>query len=156
MVSRLAPLIPALSFAFARRLGEPPEILRAAGRGGARHVRVLMTLEFGGPGTVSELGTRLGMSPAHASLVIGELADAGLVERERDPEDRRRVVVTVAQRARSAVAEMRRRNAEPLERFVAELALGEAEKFLAQLARLVELIDPEAQRSSDQDLSESA
>lgn len=43
----------------------------------------------------AELGKRLGMSSASATVLVDRLEQAGYVRRERDPGDRRRVVLTV-------------------------------------------------------------
>jgi DNA-binding MarR family transcriptional regulator len=139
-LARLAPLISQLSLAYLRNRGTPLEVLRPAGKRGARHVGVLMSLLTVGPGTVAGLAERLGMTPAHASLVIGELADAGLVEREIDAADRRRVVVSLSAEAEPAVAEMRRRNIEPIKDFLDDLDDDQAEVFIGHLARLVALM----------------
>jgi DNA-binding MarR family transcriptional regulator len=80
------------------------------------------------------------ITTAHASLVVGELARAGLVERDHDERDRRLIVVSLSDAARSAVAEMRRRHAAPLVRFLGELDEDEAERFIDHLARLVDHI----------------
>ena len=77
---------------------------------------------------------------AHASLVVGELAKAGLVERDHDPADRRRILVSLSAAAQPAVAEMRERQSEPLLRFLSELSADEAETFTAQLTRLLSLL----------------
>jgi DNA-binding MarR family transcriptional regulator len=135
-----------LVFAFRRRRGEVPEVLKQAGRYGERHIAVLMSLAIRGPATVSELAERTDMSTAHASLVVGELARAGLVDRDHDDTDRRLIIVSLSDAAKPAVAELRNRNAAPLHRFLAELDDDEAERFIDQLASLVACLrdeDPE-------------
>jgi DNA-binding MarR family transcriptional regulator len=130
-------MLPQLEFALRRRRGEVPEVLRTAGRYGDRHIGALISLAIAGPATVSELAERMGISTAHASLVVGELARAGLVERDHDERDRRRIIVSLADAARPAIAEMRTRHAAPLQRFLSELDEDAAERFIAQLARLI-------------------
>ena len=132
--------MPQLAFAWRRRSGEIPEGLREAGRHGERHIGMLISLAIEGPGTVSELGRRMDITTAHASLVVGELARAGLVERDHDERDRRLIVVSLSDAARSAVAEMRRRHAAPLVRFLGELDEDEADRFIDHLGRLVDHI----------------
>jgi DNA-binding MarR family transcriptional regulator len=139
-IARLAPLLPQLLFAFRRRRGEVPEVLKKAGRHGERHIGVLMSLAIRGPATVSELAERTEMTTAHASLVVGELARAGLVDREHDERDRRLIVVSLSEAAKPAMAEMHERNAAPLHRFLAELDDDEAERFITHLARLIAYI----------------
>jgi DNA-binding MarR family transcriptional regulator len=132
--------MPQLAFAWRRRSGEIPDGLREAGRHGERHIGMLISLAIEGPGTVSELGQRMDITTAHASLVVGELARAGLVERDHDERDRRLLVVSLSDAARSAVGEMRRRHAAPLVRFLVELDEDEADRFIDHLARLVDHI----------------
>ena len=139
-IARLAPLLPQLVLAFQRRAGQIPAALRDAGRLGQRHVATLVMLAISGPLSVSELAQRADMTVAHASLVVGELVKAGLAERDHDPADRRRILVSLSGTAQPAVAEMRRRQAEPVLRFLGELSTDEAETFIAQLGRLLSLL----------------
>jgi DNA-binding MarR family transcriptional regulator len=139
-IARLAPLLPQLSFALRRRRGEIPPAIKQAGGLGERHIAALISLAIAGPGTVSELAERLDMSVAHASLVVGELASAGLVERDHDDRDRRRIIVSLSEAAIPAVAQMRDRHAPALRRFLAELDEAQADRFIAQLARLIACI----------------
>jgi DNA-binding MarR family transcriptional regulator len=142
-IARLAPLLPQLAFALRRRRGEIPETLKAAGRHGDRHIAALISLAIAGPATVSELAERMDITTAHASLLVGELARAGLVERAHDERDRRRIIVSLGDAARPAVAEMRNRHAAPLRRFLSELDEGDAERFIAQLATLISYLRDE-------------
>jgi DNA-binding MarR family transcriptional regulator len=136
-IARLAPLLPQLALALRRRRGELPPALKQAGSLGERHVGSLISLAIDGPATVSDLAERTDMSLAHASLVVGELAGAGLVERDHDERDRRRIIVSLSDAAKPAVAQMRDRHAASLRRFLAELDDDEADRFIAQLSRLV-------------------
>jgi DNA-binding MarR family transcriptional regulator len=129
--------MPELAFALRRRRGELPSALKQAGRLGDRHISALVSLAVAGPATVSELAERMDMSIAHASLVISELASAGLVERDHDERDRRRIIVSLSAAAKPAVAEMRSRHAAPLGRFLADLDDDEADRFINQLTTLI-------------------
>ena len=135
--ARLAPLLPQLVLAYQRRAGDIPAALREAGQLGQRHVGMLIMLAIGGPLSVSELAQRSGMTVAHASLVVGELAKAGLVTREHDERDRRRILVSLSGTAKPAVAEMRERNAEPVIAFLRELDEAQAEEFIGTLSQLL-------------------
>ena len=135
--ARLAPLLPQLVLAYQRRAGDIPAALREAGQLGQRHVGMLVMLAIGGPLSVSELAQRAGMTVAHASLVVGELAKAGLVTRDHDEQDRRRILVSLSEAARPAVAEMRRRNAEPVIAFLRDLDEAQAEEFIGTLSLLL-------------------
>jgi DNA-binding MarR family transcriptional regulator len=129
--------MPELAFALRRRRGELPAALQQAGRLGERHISTLVSLAVAGPATVSELAERMDMSTAHASLVVGELAEAGLIDRDHDARDRRRIIVSLSEKAKPAVAEMRNRHAAPLWRFLAELDDAEAERFIDHLTTLI-------------------
>lgn len=135
--ARLAPLLPQLVLAFQRRAGDIPAALQSAGQLGQRHVGMLVMLAISGPLSVSELAQRAEMTVAHASLVVSELAKAGLVEREHDERDRRRILVSLSDTAKPAVAEMRRRNAEPVIAFLRELEEGQADEFIGTLSLLL-------------------
>jgi DNA-binding MarR family transcriptional regulator len=135
--ARLAPLLPQLVLAYQRRAGDIPAALRSTGQLGQRHVGVLVMLAISGPLSVSELAQRAGMTVAHASLVVGELAKAGLVTREHDERDRRRILVSLSGTAKPAVAEMRRRNAEPVIAFLRQLDDSQAEEFISTLSLLL-------------------
>lgn len=136
-VARLGPLLAQLALTYRRRAEEIPSALREAGSLGERHIGILITLAMTGPQTVSELAQRREMTVAHASLVVGELAKAGLVDRDHDPRDRRRIIVTLSETGAPAVAEMRRRHAGPVAGFLNELDDRQAEEFIGNLARLL-------------------
>jgi DNA-binding MarR family transcriptional regulator len=143
-IARLAPLLPQLVLAYRRRGEEIPGMLREAGLLGQRHVGMLIMLAMSGPLSVSELAQRTEMTVAHASLVVGELAKARLVERDHDERDRRRIIVSLSDIARPAVAEMRGRYAEPVLSFLRELEEDQAEAFISNLALLLAHLRGEA------------
>jgi len=64
---------------------------------GARgyHYRLLAALEEFGPASQAALGRRTGIDRSYVVEAINELAVGGLVERARDPEDRRRNIITI-------------------------------------------------------------
>lgn len=138
-LARLAPLLPEVFRALQHNRGRLPD--RLEGRSlGLRHGSMLVSLSAAGPGTVSELAGRLGISNAHASLVVGDLARAGMIEREHDPDDRRRVVVSMSDAARRELRVVRERMDGPLLRFLGELSPAEADTFTTQLRRFAEIL----------------
>jgi DNA-binding MarR family transcriptional regulator len=60
-----------------------------------RHVSVFAVIALEGPLAVSELAGRVGLALSTTSLLVTQLADAGLVVRTEDPGDRRRTVVSI-------------------------------------------------------------
>jgi DNA-binding MarR family transcriptional regulator len=133
--------MPQLALALRRGHDDIPSELKAVGGMGARHVGTLVSLASIGPATVGELADRLHMTPAHASLVIGDLARAGYVERHHDNDDRRRIIVALTDTAKPLLDQMRKRRAAPLRAFLATLTEHEANAFIAQLQRLVEFLN---------------
>lgn len=59
------------------------------------HYRLLAALEEFGPASQAALGRRTGIDRSYVVGAVNELAEEGLVERTRDPEDRRRNVITI-------------------------------------------------------------
>ena len=136
--------MPELALTLRRARGQLPPALQEAGRLGDRHISTLVSLAVAGPATVSELAERMNMSLAHSSLVVGELAGSGLVDRDHHERDRRRIIVSLSDKAIPAVAEMRDRHAAPLHRFLAELSDEEARRFINQLTALIAHLRAEA------------
>jgi DNA-binding MarR family transcriptional regulator len=136
-LGRLIPLLPQLIMGLKRNRGAVPAELLPAGRLGPRHVAALVSLAVRGPATVGELAQRQEMTLAHASLVVGELAKVGLVERRPDEQDRRRTIVSVAPEHAQTINRMAAGAAAPLVTFLEELGDDRADRFIEDLALLV-------------------
>jgi DNA-binding MarR family transcriptional regulator len=59
-------------------------------------------IEHGGSRSQNELGKQLLVDANNLVLLLNELEDAGLIERRRDPDDRRRHIVVITDRGRAA------------------------------------------------------
>ncbi len=89
---------------------------------GASDWKTLGLLERHGPMTAGELSARSGLAPASVTGILDRLEGAGWVRRGRDPEDGRRVVVTldeavVAERVGACFGGLQRRLAELYARY---------------------------------------
>ena len=94
-----------LEFSATMRREEPQEGARDSGLRlarrmrehglGARHASALLSVALWGPMSVSDLARRHHVLVKTASLVAVQLAQAGLLERNHDPADRRRTILTV-------------------------------------------------------------
>jgi DNA-binding MarR family transcriptional regulator len=137
--------IPAL-FAAAKSTGDGPsyevkELFGAAGLG-PRHTNVLRHVMVGGPMSVSALAARLCVALPTASLMVGELSRAGLLERVEDTEDRRRTIVCVAPARLAAVDAFLSRRLGPLRRALERLTAEERAAFARGLDVLTEELSP--------------
>ena len=67
----------------------------------------LSRLERCGPATSAELARLDGISPQSMGVTVAALLDRGLTERTRDPEDGRRIVLSVTEAGRQVVHDKR-------------------------------------------------
>ncbi len=115
-----------------------------AGPLGPRHVPVMIVLMLEDQMAVSDLASRLGLSVATVSLMTGELARAGLVERREDERDRRRTLVSVAEQYRERLVPLVRERLGPLRRGLEQMDPNVRAGFLAGWRVLAaELSDPD-------------
>jgi DNA-binding MarR family transcriptional regulator len=96
---------------------------------GPRHIAALEQLR-GGPVTVGELASRLGLTLPTVSGVLADLDRAGFVERRPDPADRRRTIVQIPGAQAALIGEWLDGAATPLARVLDKLAPSEQEAFL--------------------------
>jgi DNA-binding MarR family transcriptional regulator len=94
-----------------------------------RHVAALEQIR-GGPVTVGDLASRLGLTLPTVSGVLAELDRAGLVERRPDPADRRRTIVQIIPSQAPLIGEWLDGAAKPLARVLDKLDPSEQEAFL--------------------------
>lgn len=105
------------------------------------HFSVLTTLDDSGPLAQHELAARLGVNRSHLVHYIDELESRHAVRRERDPEDRRRQVVSLTPAGRTLLAQLRAPIGEVQERFLAVLSEHERAVLMELLVRLLEHAD---------------
>jgi DNA-binding MarR family transcriptional regulator len=119
-----AELFPAVYLRFHRRDGKARE-LPAASRG------VLQHLSLTGPLTIGELSTHLDRVQSATSEIVDHLEADGLLERMRDPRDKRRVLVWLTDEGQARLARERQvLSVELLERAMALLEPHEREALL--------------------------
>ena len=108
---------------------------------GPRHIAALEQLR-GGPVTVSELASRLGLTLPTVSGVLADLDRAGLVERRPDPADRRRTIVQIIPGQAALIGHWLDGAAQPLARVLDKLTPAEQEAFL----KAMDLLETELHR----------
>jgi DNA-binding MarR family transcriptional regulator len=118
-----------------------PDECRKAFEGGSlgpRHVPVLMTVTFMGDLSVSQIAERIGLSLATTSLMVGELAREGLVERSEDERDRRRTIVRLHPDYRDVMDAWAQERFAPVGRALGRLSPTARRHFLEGLLALAE------------------
>jgi DNA-binding MarR family transcriptional regulator len=104
--------------------------LLEGGKFGPRHLSALFALAMSGPEAVGELADRMGLSPATVSQLVNELERGGFVDRREDPHDRRRTIVSLAERHRGPIESYARRRLKPLRVTVETLSPAERAHFI--------------------------
>ena len=106
------------------------------------HFRVLVTLSEHGPLSQADLGRRLGIDRSDMAAVVGELERSGWVQRVRDPDDRRRNVVSLTPDGEDALARMDTAVKRAQAQLLAPLSAAERKELTQLLDRVVSGADP--------------
>ena len=97
---------------------------------------VLLILDGSDGVSQQELCTAAGVDSGNMVELLDGLEALGYVQRTRDPRDRRRHLVTITVRGRSALAELREAVARYDQRFFGRLSAAEQQQLVATLAKL--------------------
>ena len=103
----------------------------------------LSRLERGGPATSSDLARLERISPQSMGVTVAALLERGLVERSRDPQDGRRIVLSITAEGRRTVHD--RRGART-EKIAAALRDGFSDAELGQLLAAASLLERLAEK----------
>jgi DNA-binding MarR family transcriptional regulator len=103
----------------------------------------LSRLERGGPATSSDLARLDRISPQSMGVTVAALLGRGLIERSRDPEDGRRIVLSVTEAGRRNVHDKRGARTEQL---AAALRAGFSQQELSQLQTAAGLLERLAEK----------
>ena len=103
----------------------------------------LSRLERGGPATSSDLARVDRISPQSMGVTVAALLDGGLIERNRDPEDGRRIVLSVTE---AGLRTLRDKRGARTEHIAAALRDGFSEDELRQLEGATALLERLAEK----------
>jgi DNA-binding MarR family transcriptional regulator len=132
---RFAELFRAAYLTFHRRDG-PRGRLPGASRA------VLEHLAMTGPLTIGEASAHLSRAQSVVSEIVSHLADAGLLEREADPDDRRRTLIWLTQAGHETLRNDREvLGLDLLTRAFATIEPGQADTLISGLQALVHAAD---------------
>jgi len=100
------------------------------------HHAILALLDEGTRETQGQIADALGYDKGQLVGLLDDLEEADLIERQRDPSDRRRHVVRMTAKGRRTLEKLRRLSAEVEDEFLANLSQGEREQLHALLLRV--------------------
>lgn len=113
---------------------------------GPRHAAALAVVGREEPLSVGELAKHMEITLTAASLIASELAGGTLVDRTEDQNDRRRTILSIAERWRPGVEDWLEARAEPLHRALTRLDEPDRAALLRGLAALADELEPPGKR----------
>ena len=138
LVSSPSFLLKRLGFAVKDRVTDAFEDAGAS----AYHYAVLAVLEEGDRETQATIADALAYDRSYLVGLLDELEERGLIERRRDPADRRRHIVSVTPAGKKALARLRAVHEQVDHAFFAPLSAEERATLHALLLRLAAHHDP--------------
>lgn len=114
------------------------------------HFSLLASLEEFGPASQATLTRRTGIDRSDMVALVNRLAEDGFVQREPDPEDRRRNVVTITRAGRQQLRRLDRALGAIGDELLAPLTPRQREELLQMLIKIVAVSPPSAQPSGDE------
>lgn len=107
---------------------------------GMRHgfYGVLATLDEFGPAAQAEIGRRLRVDPSDMVAILNDLEREGYIERDRDPNDKRRNTITLTRNGQSALTNYDQAIAQAQDSVMAGLSTADRDKLISLLKALID------------------
>jgi DNA-binding MarR family transcriptional regulator len=99
-----------------------------------------------GPITAGELGKITGLTTGTVTALIDRLESAGVVRREKDPSDRRRVIIVPISNKNDQIREIYQPLSQSVARLGANYTNGELELILGYINGLIDIYEDESKR----------
>lgn len=129
------------------------EVQRTCGVSGSQ-LWILHELTAAGSIGVSELAGKLGIHQSTCSQLVDKLVRAGLLVKQRQSQDARRVELTVSARGRRTLARAPGPAEGILPEAIAELSSAEAKSLNRSLQRLIETLDIKDEEAAETPLAD--
>ena len=102
------------------------------------HFAVLAALDEFGPASQIAIGQRCGIDRSDTHAIVNDLDGGGYAEREPDPQDRRRNIVTITDAGRGRLGELDRILERVQDKLLGALTPEERRQFVGLLARVLD------------------
>jgi DNA-binding MarR family transcriptional regulator len=102
------------------------------------HFAVLAALDEFGPASQIAIGQRCGIDRSDTHAIVNDLVAGGYAEREPDPQDRRRNIITITETGRGRLAELDRILERVQDRLLGALTPTERRQFVGLLTRVLD------------------
>lgn len=102
------------------------------------HFAVLAALDEFGPASQIAIGQRCGIDRSDTHAIVNDLVDGGYAEREPDPQDRRRNIVTITDAGRGRLGELDRILERVQGNLLGALSPEERRQFVGLLTRVLD------------------
>jgi DNA-binding MarR family transcriptional regulator len=104
------------------------------------------------PRRITELADLEGLAQPTVTLLVGRLDERGWVSRQRDPDDRRAVLVSPTDAGLAALEQLRAESRAMMHEHIAAMEDAEVESLIAAMGALESLVEA-IQRGGDRDVS---
>ena len=104
------------------------------------HVQVLAMLQDSGTMSVSEISRRLGIAKPNITPLVDRLLEAGLVDRQRDQNDRRVVNIVILNAGSEKLAAIRKTIAGQVQQQVEKLSVSEFKELSDALESITRIL----------------
>jgi len=84
--------------------------------------RILFTLKYHKKQSLSELGSRVGLTTSNCSRAVDRLFELGYIERNEDQNDRRRTLITLSSSGEKLITELRGKFRQEIKKHLSDLS----------------------------------
>lgn len=88
-----------------------------------------------------QISKGLGLSTSRVTIILNNLEKKGLIEKERDTEDRRKVYITLTEKGRELILVKHNEVVDNFERIFRELGKEDTEEYIRIMGRLFKIME---------------